>query len=73
MNEVVAEFVREKIRSIVKDPKIAEVLSPRDHPFGTKRMCVEDDYYQTFNRENVSLIDLSSSPIKEIVSLVIQF
>ena len=69
VNEVVAEFVREKIRSIVKDPKIAEVLSPRDHPFGTKRMCVEDDYYQTFNRENVSLIDLSSSPIKEIVSL----
>ena len=69
VNEVVAEFVREKIRSIVKDPKIAEALSPRDHPFGTKRMCVEDDYYQTFNRENVSLIDLSCSPIKEIVSL----
>ena len=69
VNETVGEFVREKIRSIVNDPKTAETLSPRNHPFGTKRMCVEDNYYQTFNRKNVSLIDLSTSPIEEIVSL----
>ena len=68
VNRVVADFVREKIRSVVKDQRTAETLSPRGHPFGTKRMCVEDDYYQTFNRENVSLIDLNKNAIEEIVT-----
>ena len=67
VNKVAADFVREKIRSVVSDPKMAETLSPRSHPFGTKRMCVEDDYYQTFNRENISLVDLSIDAIEEIV------
>ena len=57
-NETAAEFVRDKIREIVHDPEVAEMLAPRDYPFGTKRMCVDTDYYETFNRDNVTLVDL---------------
>ncbi|MCZ8133300.1 MAG: NAD(P)/FAD-dependent oxidoreductase [Steroidobacteraceae bacterium] len=62
-NETAAEFVRQKIREIVKDPKTAELLTPRDHPLGTKRICVDTDYYATFNRPNVELVDVRSAPI----------
>ena len=65
-NETAADFVREKIRGIVKDPDVAALLSPKDHPIGTKRICVDTDYYTTFNRNNVELVDLKSSPIVEI-------
>ncbi|MYZ46908.1 flavin-containing monooxygenase [Propylenella binzhouense] len=65
-NDLAAEFVREKIREIVKDPKVAEMLTPTDHAIGTKRICVDTDYYKTFNRENVTLVDLRQAPIEEI-------
>ena len=65
-NETASEFVRNKIRSIVRDPKVAELLLPNDHPIGTKRLCLDDRYFETFNRENVTLVDVRSDPIAEI-------
>jgi cyclohexanone monooxygenase len=65
-NAVVAEFVRGKIREIVKDPAKAEKLAPKSFPIGTKRLCVDTDYYATFNRENVDLVDLREEPIDRI-------
>lgn len=65
-NDQAAEFVRSKIRATVKDPVTAELLCPRDDlPFGTKRLCVDTDYYQTFNRDNVSLVDVRTDPLVE--------
>ena len=65
-NAIAAEFVRDKIRARVSDPEVAEILCPRDHPFGTKRLCVDTDYYETFNRDNVTLVDLRRAPISRI-------
>lgn len=64
-NAYAAEFVRAKIKSIVKDIATAEILCPR-HLIGVKRICVDTDYYETFNRPNVSLIDLRAEPLVEI-------
>ena len=65
-NETASEFVRERIREIVKDPETAELLCPNDHPIGTKRICLDSGYYEPFNRDNVSLVDVRSAPIEEI-------
>jgi cyclohexanone monooxygenase len=65
-NDTVAEFVRRKIRETVRDPEVAEKLMPRDHPLGTKRICVDTDYYATYNRDNVTLVDVRAAPIQEI-------
>ena len=65
-NDTAAEFVRSKIREIVKDPETAELLCPRDYPFATKRLCIDIDYFETYNRPNVSLVDVKSTPIDEI-------
>ena len=65
-NDTAAEFFRAKIRSIVRDPDVAETLVPKTYPLGTKRLCVDTDYYATFNRDNVSLVDLTKTPIEEI-------
>ncbi len=65
-NETAAEFVREKIRGIVRDPAVAELLAPRDHPIGSKRLCLDTGYYETYNRDNVTLVDARSAPIEEI-------
>ena len=62
-NETAAEFVRAHIRKVVKDPQVAELLIPRTHPIATKRPPLDDDYYQTFNRDNVTLVDIAASPI----------
>ncbi len=67
-NETAAEFVRQKIREVVKDPATAEKLVPTDHPIGTKRPPLDSSYYETFNRPNVSLVDLHESPIEEITA-----
>jgi cyclohexanone monooxygenase len=67
-NETAAQFVRDKIGSIVRDPQTAALLMPRDHPIGTKRLCLDDGYYETFNRANVTLVDVRSDPIAEITS-----
>jgi cyclohexanone monooxygenase len=65
-NKIVAEFFHDQIRRIVKDQKTAEKLLPRNHPIGTKRICVDSEYYQTFNRPNVTLVDVKEDPIAEI-------
>jgi cyclohexanone monooxygenase len=65
-NETAAEFVRDKIREIVKDPETAELLVPTDYPIGTKRICVDTSYFETFNRENVTLVDVRNAPIEQI-------
>jgi cation diffusion facilitator CzcD-associated flavoprotein CzcO/acetyl esterase/lipase len=65
-NEIVAEMLREKIRSIVDDPETAETLCPTDHPLGTKRPCLDTNYYETFNRPNVRLVNLRKDPIVSV-------
>ncbi|CAB5050910.1 MAG: NAD(P)-binding protein [Actinobacteria bacterium] len=62
-NETVAEFVREKIYSIVKDPATAQKLLPTQ-VIGCKRLCLDSGYYETFNRPNVSLVDVGTDPIE---------
>jgi cation diffusion facilitator CzcD-associated flavoprotein CzcO len=60
INEVVSEFIREKIRAKVEDPETAEKLVPTDHPYGAKRPPMDyNDYYGTYNRDDVSLVDVS--------------
>jgi cation diffusion facilitator CzcD-associated flavoprotein CzcO len=65
-NDTASDFIRAKIRSIVKDPVTAEKLTPKDHPFATKRPPIDSNYFETFNRDNVSLVDIKASPIVEI-------
>jgi cyclohexanone monooxygenase len=65
-NDTAAEFVRAKIRSIVRDPEVAEALCPRDYPIGTKRLCADSGYYETYNRDNVTLVNLRKTPIEAI-------
>jgi cation diffusion facilitator CzcD-associated flavoprotein CzcO len=65
-NDTAAEFFRAKIRSIVRDPAVAEILCPKSYPLGTKRLCVDTGYYATFNRDNVTLVDGSRVPIEAI-------
>ena len=66
-NDSAADFVRSKIREIVEDPAVAEKLCPRNI-IGGKRLCVDSDYFATFNRENVTLIDVKEHPIEEITA-----
>jgi cation diffusion facilitator CzcD-associated flavoprotein CzcO len=65
-NEDFAEFVRNKIRERVKDPVVAEKLVPKDHPFGSKRIPLETEYYEAYNRDNVLLVDVRETPIERI-------
>ena len=66
-NDTAADFVREKIAEIVRDPQTAKLLQPNNHPIGSKRICIDSDYYATFNRPNVTLVDIKSNPIEEIL------
>lgn len=65
-NDTAADFIRSKIRATVKDPVVAEKLCPTDHPYGSKRPPIDTDYFETFNRDNVTLVDIKESPIVEI-------
>src|SRR6478752_261050 len=65
-NDTAADFVREKIGEIVEDPETAKLLQPNSHPIGTKRICIDSEYFSTFNRPNVTLVDIKSNPIEEI-------
>jgi cyclohexanone monooxygenase len=65
-NDTAADFVREKIRAVVKDPATAELLAPKGYPIGTKRICVDTEYFATYNRPNVKLVDVRAAPITEI-------
>src|SRR5215211_7526128 len=71
-NDVVAGLIREKIRSIVDDPETAEDLCPTDHPFGTKRPCLDTGYYATFNLPHVKLVNLRKEPITTITETGIE-
>jgi cyclohexanone monooxygenase len=66
-NDTAADFVRAKIAEIVRDPQTAELLQPNNHPIGSKRICVDTDYYATFNRPNVTLVDIRDGGIEEIL------
>ncbi len=68
-NDTAAEFVRAKIRGIVRDPAVAEKLMPNGYPIGAKRLCVDTGYYDTFNRDNVTLVDVRATPIQEITPI----
>ncbi|MGE3361601.1 MAG: flavin-containing monooxygenase, partial [Acidimicrobiia bacterium] len=65
-NDTASEFIRSKIREIVKDPEVAEKLVPVDHPFASKRPLIDTDYFDTYNRDNVTLVDIRHAPIEEI-------
>ena len=65
-NEDYAKFVRNKIRERVNDPVVAEMLVPKDHMFGSKRLPCESGYYEVFNQDNVLLVDVREAPIERI-------
>ena len=65
-NEDYAEFVRNKIRERVHDPVVAEMLIPKDHMFGSKRLPCESGYYEVYNQDNVLLVDVREAPIERI-------
>jgi cyclohexanone monooxygenase len=71
-NRIVADFVHRKIHSIVRDPETAEALCPTDHPIGTKRICVDINYYETYNRPNVTLVNVAKNPIERVTETGIQ-
>ena len=66
VNDTAADFVREKIRAIVHDPEVADILAAKGYPIGTKRICIDSGYFETFNRENVKLVDINETPIERI-------
>ena len=72
-NDAWTDFIRAKIQATVKDPKTAELLSPRGYHFGTKRPCLDTNYFQTFNEEHVRLVDLHAQPIQSITETGIEF
>ncbi|MBN8899515.1 MAG: NAD(P)/FAD-dependent oxidoreductase [Rhodospirillales bacterium] len=63
-NNTAADFIKRKIRSIVKDPETAAILSDIDHPYAAKRPPIDTDYFETFNRANVSLVNVKAAPIE---------
>ena len=67
-NYTAAEFVRQQIKKIVEDQETAEILCPTTYPIGTKRICIDTGYFETYNRKNVKLIDISKRPIQRLVS-----
>lgn len=71
-NAKVAAYVHDKIHEIVQDPATAKALCPTDHPIGTKRICVDTDYYATYNRSNVRLVNLRETPIEKITATGVQ-
>jgi len=66
-NDTAAEYVRSRIRAIVADPDVAETLCPKDHPLGTKRPCLDTEYYATYNLPHVHLVDLKKTPLVEVI------
>ncbi len=65
-NEEARKFYEGKIRAVIDDPEVAELLIPNDHPIGTKRICTDTNYFQTFNRPNVTLVSVRKTPIEAI-------
>ncbi|MFV0459263.1 MAG: flavin-containing monooxygenase [Actinomycetales bacterium] len=67
-NQLAADFVRSRIRELVHDPQTAELLCPKDYPFGAKRLVLEIGYYEAFNKDHVTLVDTRSDPIQEVTA-----
>ncbi|OBK48190.1 NAD(P)/FAD-dependent oxidoreductase [Mycobacterium sp. 1081908.1] len=65
-NDEARKFYEEKVRAVIDDPSVAELLIPNDHPIGTKRICTDTNYFQTFNRPNVKLVSVRTTPIDSI-------
>lgn len=65
-NDTASDFIRGKIKEIVADPQVAEDLSPRTYPVGTKRVCLDSGYYATFNQDHVRLVNVRRTPIERI-------
>ncbi|MEB3048246.1 NAD(P)/FAD-dependent oxidoreductase [Mycolicibacter sp. MYC123] len=63
-NDTARVFWEDKIRAVIDDPAVADILIPTDHPIGTKRICTDDHYFETFNRANVNLVNLRATPIQ---------
>lgn len=71
-NDTAAEFIKHKIKQVVRDPHTAELLSDIDHPFAAKRPPIDSHYFETYNRDNVSLVDIRRHPILHIDAQGIQ-
>ena len=67
-NDVAREFAEARIRELVADPAVADDLIPVDHPIGTKRICTDTGYYETFNRDHVTLVNLRREPITAVTA-----
>ena len=67
-NAIAAEFVRKRIRATVHDPATARILASQDYPIGTKRLCLDTEYYETFNLAHVTLVDVRADPIVEVTA-----
>jgi cation diffusion facilitator CzcD-associated flavoprotein CzcO len=65
-NEEARKFYEQKIRAVIDDPAVADLLIPNDHPIGTKRICTDSNYFQAFNKPNVSLISVRATPIESV-------
>ncbi|MFV8164679.1 flavin-containing monooxygenase [Mycobacterium sp. 134] len=67
-NEAAAQYVRDRIRQKVTDPQLAEKLTPRSYPIAAKRLCVDTGYYEVYNQDNVTLVDLNEEPLRRITA-----
>jgi cation diffusion facilitator CzcD-associated flavoprotein CzcO len=65
-NDEARVFYEHKIRAVIDDPAVADLLIPDDHPIGTKRICTDSNYFQTFNRPNVSLVSVRATPVESV-------
>ena len=65
-NDTLSDFAREKIRSKINDPKVADILTPTEFPICTKRLCLDTNYFETFNRDNAEVVSVKSDPIQSI-------
>ncbi len=65
-NDEARAFFEEKVRAVIDDAAVADVLIPQDHPIGTKRICTDTNYFQTYNRDHVHVVDLRAAPIESI-------
>src|SRR5438045_6089148 len=65
-NALISDFVARKIRQRVKDPAVAEMLIPKNHGFGTRRVPLESGYFEVYNQPNVKLVDITDTPIERI-------
>jgi cyclohexanone monooxygenase len=67
-NDTISEYIRERIHQRVTDPKVAELLAPKNYAYGTKRPPLETDYYEVYNQDNVELVDVKTDPIDRIIA-----